>query len=78
MAPSKDTIWDEFSKQQSILTIAFSKNYLLRPKYFCKRATSIAVAIVGRAITIREATQKSQKQIYKTNTKFFICLFKAF
>ena len=50
-SPSKNAIWDEFSKQQSILTIAFSKNYLLRPNNFRKRATTIAVAKVGRAIT---------------------------
>ena len=35
-----------------------------------KRATPIAVAIVGRAITIWEAIQKrSHEPIYKTNTK---------
>ena len=35
-----------------------------------KRATTIAVAIVRRAITIWEAIQKrSHEQIYKTHTK---------
>ena len=35
-----------------------------------KRATTIAIAIVGRAITIWEAIQKrSHEPIYKTNTK---------
>ena len=36
----------------------------------CKRATTIAVAIVGRAITKWEAIQKrSHEPIYKTHTK---------
>jgi hypothetical protein len=36
-----------------------------------KRATAIAVAIVGRAITIWEAIQKrSHEPIYKTHKKF--------
>ena len=36
----------------------------------CKRATTIAVAIVGRAITVWEAIQKrSHEPIYKTYTK---------
>ena len=35
-----------------------------------KRATTIAVTIVGRAITIWEAIQKrSHEPIYKTHTK---------
>jgi hypothetical protein len=35
-----------------------------------KRATTIAIAIVGRAITIWEAIQKrSHEPIYKTHTK---------
>jgi hypothetical protein len=35
-----------------------------------KRATTIAIAIVGRAITVWEATQKrSHVPIYKTYTK---------
>ena len=39
--------------------------------YERKRATTIAVAIVGRTITIWEAIQKrSQEPIYKTHTKF--------
>ena len=73
-SPSKDAIWDEFSKQKSILTIAFSMNYLLRPNNFRKRATTIAVAIVGRTITIWEATQKRSKK----PIQHFIYLFKAF
>ena len=36
----------------------------------CKRATTITVAIVGRAITIWEAIQiTSHEPIYKTHTK---------
>ena len=36
----------------------------------CKRATTIAIAIVGRAITIWEAIQKrTHEPIYKTYTK---------
>jgi hypothetical protein len=36
----------------------------------CKRATTFAIAIVGRAITIWEAIQKrSHEPIYKTYTK---------
>ena len=35
-----------------------------------KRATTIAAAIVGRAITIWKAIQKNRhERIYKTNTK---------
>ena len=38
--------------------------------YERKRATTIAVALVGRAITVWEAIQKrSHEQIYKTYTK---------
>ena len=37
---------------------------------YCERATTIAVAIVGRAITVWDAIQKrSHEPIYKTYTK---------
>ena len=45
----------------------FTLSYRL---YERKRATTIAVAIVGRAITVWEAIQKrSRESIYKTYTK---------
>ena len=45
----------------------FTLRYCLKER---KRATTIAVAIVGRAITIQETIQKrSHEPIYKTYTK---------